>query len=155
MEVLFSNINKLFFFRLTLESNPFDVQLTMFDASIDVGSLCVVVVVVVCSWGLSLLLSLTCWNSYKKSRPNHLYCTQCSSLQYPPGPPIPSLLYQYPSYALPPSQPYHHYQGLPHTAERLGILESGEQPAMLAPVLQSSHGSDPTPREEQDWWLWK
>jgi len=113
----------------------------MFHASIDVGSLCVVVVVVVCSWGLSLLLSLTCWNSYKKSRPNHLYCTQCSSLQYPPMPPMLPLQYQYPSYALPPPQPYHHYQALPHTAERLGILESGEQPAMLAPVLQSSHTS--------------
>jgi len=113
----------------------------MFDASIDVGSLCVVVVVVVCSWGLSLLLSLTCWNSYKKSRPNHLYCTQCSCLQFPTMPTMPPLQYQYPSYALPPSQPYQHFQGLPHTAERLGILESGEQPAMLAPVLQSSHTS--------------
>eukprot|EP00092_Neocalanus_flemingeri_P019215 GFUD01020815.1.p1 GENE.GFUD01020815.1~~GFUD01020815.1.p1 ORF type:complete len:624 (-),score=166.21 GFUD01020815.1:83-1954(-) len=110
----------------------------MSGAPIDLGSLCVVVVVVVCSWGLSLLLSLTCWNSYKKSRPQHLYCTQCSSLQYPAHP-IPPLHYQYPSYALPPQNS--HYQGLPHTAERLGILQTGEHPALLAPVLQSSRGS--------------
>jgi len=87
--------------------------------------LCVVVIVVVCSWGLSLLFSFTCWNSYKRSQPNHLYCTQCSTLQ-------------------PPYQHQQHYPDPPpHTAERLGILESGEQqPAVPAPpVLQSSHGS--------------
>ena len=106
---------------------------------LDSSSLCVVVVVVVCSWGLSLLLSLTCWNSYKKSQPNLLYCTQCSALQHAHMPPIPPL-YQFPSYALPPSQ-YSHCQAHPHTAERLGILDSGDQPAMLAPVLQSSHES--------------
>jgi len=80
-----------------------------------------VVIVVVCSWGLSLLFSFTCWNSYKRSQPTHLYCTQCSTLQPP---------YQ------------HRYPPLPHTAERLGILEPGDQPAVLAPpILQSSHDS--------------
>ena len=101
---------------------------------IDLGSLCVVVVVVICSWGMSLLLSLTCWNSYKKYRPSHLYCTQCSSLQYPAHH-IPPLQYQYPY------PPQSRYPVFPHTAERLGILECGEQPAVLAPVLQSSRGS--------------
>ena len=84
----------------------------MSDATIDLGSLCVVIVVVVCSWGLALLCSLTCWNSFKKSQPSHIYCTQCSTLQHYPVQPHPS--------TIPPLQYVNQYQSLPHTAERLG-----------------------------------
>jgi len=119
----------------------------MFDATIDLASLCVLVVVVVCSWGVAILCSLTCWNSYKKSRPNHLYCTQCSTLAGPPLPvtipvTIPPLQYQY---APAPSQPqYNSYRAHSHTAERLGILEPDNLRACRDSNLNySSHESYP------------
>jgi len=116
----------------------------MLGSTIDLGSLCVIVVVVVCSWGVALLCSLTCWNSYKKSQPSHLYCTQCSTLA---GPPLPVTI----PVTIPPLQYYHQQQinphhALPHTAERLGILDSGEQhPAALASNSRHiDHGSQPS-----------
>jgi len=118
----------------------------MLGSTIDLGSLCVIVVVVVCSWGVALLCSLTCWNSYKKSQPSHLYCTQCSTLA---GPPLPVTI----PVTIPPLQYYHHQQhqvnphhALPHTAERLGILDSGEKhPVVLASNARHiSHSSQPS-----------
>ena len=105
------------------------VDKEMSDATIDLGSLCVIVVVVFCSWGLALLCSLTCWNSYKKSKPSHIYCIQCSTLQHYVVPPHPA--------AIPPLQyanqtQVNQHQALPHTtAERLGIVEHGRQPVVL------------------------
>jgi len=89
---------------------------------IDLSSLILVVVVSTCSWALSLLLAFSCWKSYKKSSSNNVLCHQCSSIQYD-------------SCRIPPPQLLNHhlygqgnYDQRPHTAERLGILESIQQP---------------------------
>ena len=118
----------------------------MLDATIDLGSLCVIVVVVVCSWGVALLCSLSCWNSYKKSQPSHLYCTQCSTLAVPPLPvtipvTIPPLQYYHPTH----QQQMNPHQVLPHTAERLGIIDPGVQHTAV-PVSHLGHmGQDSHP----------
>ena len=75
----------------------------MMDDEIDLSSLILIVVVVVCSYGLALILSLTCWNAYRqvavlylnvhsswtpnirRHRESDLYCPSCCGLQ-PPHP---------------------------------------------------------------------
>ena len=117
----------------------------MLDATLDFCSLCVLVVVVVCSWGLALLCSITCWTSYKKSRPNHLYCTQCSTLAGPPIPVTIPVTIPPPRYYYDASEPqYNPCRPLSHTAERLDILTPYNQSVQpKSPNHRSSRGDYP------------
>ena len=53
---------------------------------IDLGSLCLIIVIVVCSYGLGLILALTCWHAYRRHRAPDITCARCLY----PQPPAPS-----------------------------------------------------------------
>jgi len=87
---------------------------------IDLHNLILLVVVVVCSYGLALILTVTCWNSYTRHRTSDVYCTACLSPPavngYAPGMPPPG-------YSLGPGVPC---QFESHTADqRLGLMGEG------------------------------
>jgi len=88
---------------------------------IDLYNLILIVVVVVCSYGLALILTVTCWNSYTRHRSDDVYCTSCLS----PSPPAPGYASGVPppGYSLGPGVPC---QFESHTADqRLGLLVDG------------------------------
>jgi len=125
----------------------------MQDASLDLGSLIAVVVVVMCSWGLSLIISYTCWRALNRSQPEHLYCVQCSTLQIgvPPSAPLfhpecmqdySSMPHVYQNFNSEPLQNMVKQVGCLPTDERLGILENREvQSALMDHVHQSNDGN--------------
>ena len=51
---------------------------------IDLGSLCLIILIVVSSYGLGLILALTCWNAFRRHRAPDITCARCL---YPPAPP--------------------------------------------------------------------
>ena len=57
----------------------------MNDNKLDLQSLCIVVIVTVCSYGLALILSITCWNAYKRHKSSDIICSKCCSSPSPQG----------------------------------------------------------------------
>jgi len=114
----------------------------MNDNRIDLQILCIVVIVTVCSYGLALILSITCWNAYKRHKSSDIICSKCCSSPSPQG--------------FVQMNPYQ-YSGLPqysvgaagciesHTADqRLGFLSSGQvgaHPSFSANLVTSNNPS--------------
>ena len=124
---------------------------------IELGNLILVVVVVVCSYGLALILAVnefvnslifwtitelklmqvTCWTAYQRHRAPDIYCVSCCS----PPPPAVSLQSGLPQYSSGPPRCLES-----HTADhRLGLLADGAvggaepPPSFSANLLSSNH----------------
>ena len=65
----------------------YPTELNMEGKVIELETLVILVVVVIASFGVSLLLGLTCWNGLTRQQAWELHCMRC--LQ--PQPPLPQL----------------------------------------------------------------
>ena len=54
------------------------------QGEIEMETLVILVVVVVASFGVSLLLGLTCWNALTRQQTNRLQCIRCLQHQHQP-----------------------------------------------------------------------
>jgi len=105
---------------------------------LELETLVILVVVVVASFGVSLLLGLTCWNSLTRHQTSRLHCQQCLHQPQPHMAP-PPLLTGPPFYS---SQPV---GAESHTADqRLGLIVGSQNPSVFqAPVLSHSECQSP------------